>query len=142
MISNITFFCFSLKFFYDNPLGCILMAAIQVVMTAFTAWLMDKAGRRSLLMVSHICCCQGCIFLATITFYVRLAWIIHSNSHEIVSILQISSGGMAICLFLVGLAFFLEVISLRYLLSSIIPYNFCLWETNLKEYFEYWDQRA
>lgn len=46
------------------------LGAIQVVMTAFTAWLMDKAGRRLLLMIS--------------------------------------AGGMTICLFLVGLAFFLE----------------------------------
>eukprot|EP01018_Ginkgo_biloba_P008197 Gb_25441 [translate_table: standard] len=46
------------------------LAAIQVVMTAVSAWLMDKAGRRLLLLVS--------------------------------------SGGMAVCLFLVGLAFYLK----------------------------------
>jgi len=45
------------------------LRAIQVVMTAFTAWLMNKAGR---------------------------------------CLLMISSRGMAIFLFLVGLAFFLE----------------------------------
>eukprot|EP01018_Ginkgo_biloba_P008198 Gb_25440 [translate_table: standard] len=48
----------------------LALGAIQVVMTAVTGWLMDKAGRRLLLMIS--------------------------------------SGGMAICLFLVGLAFFLK----------------------------------
>ncbi|KAH9319309.1 hypothetical protein KI387_021078, partial [Taxus chinensis] len=46
------------------------LGAIQVVMTAITTWLMDKAGRRILLMIS--------------------------------------SGGMAICIFLVGLAFYLK----------------------------------
>jgi len=46
------------------------LAVIQVVMTAVSAWLMDKAGRRLLLMVS--------------------------------------SGGMGICLFFVGLAFYLK----------------------------------
>jgi SP family sugar porter-like MFS transporter len=46
------------------------VVVIQVVMTAFAAWLMDKAGRRLLLLIS--------------------------------------SGGTAICLFLVGLAFFLK----------------------------------
>uniref|UniRef100_A0A0D6R0V1 Major facilitator superfamily (MFS) profile domain-containing protein n=1 Tax=Araucaria cunninghamii TaxID=56994 RepID=A0A0D6R0V1_ARACU len=46
------------------------LGAIQVIMTACTAWLMDKAGRRILLMIS--------------------------------------SGGIALCSFLVGLAFFLE----------------------------------
>lgn len=46
------------------------LACVQIIMTAFTAWLMDKAGRRILLMVS--------------------------------------SGAMAICLLLVGLAFYLK----------------------------------
>jgi SP family sugar porter-like MFS transporter len=54
----------------SSKVATLGLGAIQVVMTAFTAWLMDKAGRRFLLMIS--------------------------------------SGGMAICLFLVGLAFFLE----------------------------------
>ncbi|XP_057814305.2 sugar transporter ERD6-like 6 isoform X2 [Cryptomeria japonica] len=46
------------------------LACIQVIMTAITAWLMDKTGRRILLIVS--------------------------------------SGGMTICLLLVGLAFYLK----------------------------------
>jgi len=54
----------------SSKVATLGLGAIQVVMTAFTAWLMDKVGRRLLLMIS--------------------------------------SGGMAICLFLVGLAFFLE----------------------------------
>eukprot|EP01018_Ginkgo_biloba_P032859 Gb_40254 [translate_table: standard] len=46
------------------------LGAIQVVMTAVAVWLMDRAGRRLLLMIS--------------------------------------SGGMAVCLFLVGLSFYLK----------------------------------
>uniref|UniRef100_A0A0C9S1J1 TSA: Wollemia nobilis Ref_Wollemi_Transcript_25293_2087 transcribed RNA sequence n=1 Tax=Wollemia nobilis TaxID=56998 RepID=A0A0C9S1J1_9CONI len=46
------------------------LAVIQVIMTSISAWIMDKAGRRLLLMIS--------------------------------------SGGMAVCLFLVGLAFYLK----------------------------------
>ena len=54
----------------SSKVATLGLGAIQVVMIVFTTWLMDKAGRRFLLMIS--------------------------------------SGGMAICLFLVGLAFFLE----------------------------------
>uniref|UniRef100_A0A0D6QXN1 Major facilitator superfamily (MFS) profile domain-containing protein n=1 Tax=Araucaria cunninghamii TaxID=56994 RepID=A0A0D6QXN1_ARACU len=46
------------------------LGATQVIMTGFAAWLMDRAGRRVLLMIS--------------------------------------SGGMTVCIFLVGLAFFLK----------------------------------
>lgn len=54
----------------SSKVATLGLGAIQVVMTAFAAWLMDKAGRRLLLLIS--------------------------------------SGGTAICLFLVGLAFFLK----------------------------------
>lgn len=54
----------------SSKVATLGLGAIQVVMTAFAAWLMDKAGRRLLLLIS--------------------------------------SGGAAICLFLVGLAFFLK----------------------------------
>jgi len=53
----------------SSKVATLGLGAIQVVMTAFTAWWVDKAGR---------------------------------------CLLMISSRGMAICLFLVGLAFFLE----------------------------------
>ena len=72
-ISNIIF-SVSCQRLCGKPLGFNLMTVIQVVMTAFTAWLMEKAERHLLLMVSYICCCQGCNFLATITFYVWVTW--------------------------------------------------------------------
>eukprot|EP00898_Chlorokybus_atmophyticus_P006555 jgi/Chlat1/6900/Chrsp52S06583 len=43
--------------------AAMVVAALQVVMTAVSCWLMDRAGRRVLLLVSTVGMCLACFFL-------------------------------------------------------------------------------
>lgn len=50
--------------FKSGTLGTILMAMVQFPMTALGAFLMDKSGRRPLLLVSSSGTCLGCLLIA------------------------------------------------------------------------------
>lgn len=56
--------------FSSGELGTILMGAIQIPITAVGAVLLDKSGRKPLLMVSALGTFIGC-FLAAVSFYLK-----------------------------------------------------------------------
>ncbi|XP_057814286.2 sugar transporter ERD6-like 4 [Cryptomeria japonica] len=54
----------------DAEVASLVLAGVQVVMTGFIAWLMDKAGRRLLLMISSAGMAAS-LFLIGIAFYLK-----------------------------------------------------------------------
>ncbi|KAA0065232.1 sugar transporter ERD6-like 6 [Cucumis melo var. makuwa] len=71
------------------------LGAIQVVATAVTTWVIDRAGRRLLLIVSSM-----------LSFLILLITILFVN--YLVILFQISSAGMTLSLLIVAVAFFLK----------------------------------
>jgi len=93
------------------------LAAIQVVMTAVSAWLMDKAGRRLLLMVS----CGGmgvCLFFVGVAFYLKNHLSVSSQIETFFSILALTSLLVYIVTFSLGMGPIPWII-----MSEILPAN-------------------
>ncbi|XP_047152480.1 sugar transporter ERD6-like 5 isoform X2 [Vigna umbellata] len=55
---------------FSGSIGMIAMVAVQIPMTALGVLLMDKSGRRPLLLVSASGTCLGC-FLAALSFFLQ-----------------------------------------------------------------------
>lgn len=93
------------------------LAAIQVVMTAVSAWLMDKAGRRLLLMVSS----GGmgiCLFLCGLSFYLKSHFSGTSQLETFFSVLALTSLLVYIIAFSLGIGPIPWII-----MSEILPSN-------------------
>jgi SP family sugar porter-like MFS transporter len=93
------------------------LGAIQVIMTAIAVWLMDKAGRRLLLMVSS----GGmaiCLFLVSLSFYLKAHSGVASQYETFFTILALVSLMIYIASFSLGVGAIPWII-----MSEILPAN-------------------
>ncbi|KAI4325477.1 hypothetical protein MLD38_030874 [Melastoma candidum] len=99
----------------DSKLATFLLGAIQVAATAVSTWLMDRAGRRILLMVSSWSM-TVCLIVVAAAFYVQSSVSEDSNWYHVMAILS-----------LVGLVAFIIAFSLGMgaipwlIMSEILP---------------------
>ncbi|CAN6451135.1 unnamed protein product [Victoria cruziana] len=84
--------------FSSGSVGTVAMAAIQVPVTTVGALLLDRVGRRPLIMVSSTGTCLGC-FLAGLSFLIKS----HGASTSIVPILALAGILVYIGSFSIGL---------------------------------------
>lgn len=93
------------------------LGAIQVIVTAIAVWLMDKAGRRLLLMVSS----GGmaiCLFLVSLSFYLKAHFGVASQYETFFTILALVSLMMYMASFSLGVGAIPWII-----MSEILPAN-------------------
>ncbi|CAN7126208.1 unnamed protein product [Brassica rapa subsp. narinosa] len=98
---------------FPTRLGMIIYAVLQVVITALNAPIVDRAGRKPLLLVSATGLVIGCLITA-VSFYLKA----HDMAHEAVPVLAVVGIMMYIASFSAGMGAMPWVV-----MSEIFPIN-------------------
>ncbi|CAH8353371.1 unnamed protein product [Eruca vesicaria subsp. sativa] len=98
---------------FPTRLGMIIYAILQVVITALNAPIVDRAGRKPLLLVSATGLVIGCLITA-VSFYLKA----HDMAHEAVPVLAVVGIMMYIASFSAGMGAMPWVV-----MSEIFPIN-------------------
>ncbi|CAN6803198.1 unnamed protein product [Brassica oleracea var. botrytis] len=98
---------------FPTRLGMIIYAVLQVVITALNAPIVDKAGRKPLLLVSATGLVIGCLITA-VSFYLK----VHDMAHKAVPILAVVGIMVYIASFSAGMGAMPWVV-----MSEIFPIN-------------------
>ncbi|KAL0758503.1 hypothetical protein Bca101_074653 [Brassica carinata] len=98
---------------FPTRLGMIIYAVLQVVITALNAPIVDRAGRKPLLLVSATGLVIGCLITA-VSFYLKA----HDLAHEAVPVLAVVGIMMYIASFSAGMGAMPWVV-----MSEIFPIN-------------------
>ncbi|KAF2532594.1 hypothetical protein F2Q70_00031144 [Brassica cretica] len=98
---------------FPTRLGMIIYAVLQVVITALNAPIVDKAGRKPLLLVSATGLVIGCLITA-VSFYLK----VHDMAHKAVPVLAVVGIMVFIASFSAGMGAMPWVV-----MSEIFPIN-------------------